>query len=371
MRVVADAEAVELVDQLAGLHVHVLDEAREDFHQPPLERTLRLRNAVPRRHVVGARRELGVGGNPAHLLLPREDTLAIRVPAVVELALVLVGPFLEDLVRSVPCTRRPVQQEWLVGRKRLVAPQPVDAMLREVVAQVVFLVVRRLDLVGVLDQSRFPLRGLAGDETVEVVEAVPGRPAVERTHRRGLVGRCVVPLADRGRVVAVVPQHFGDRRRRFRDHAGVSIPIHRALGDRSIADTLVIAPGQKRGARRRADRGRVERVVADALVRKPGERRRVDLAAEGRRLPEADIIDQDDEHVRCARLEVRRLRAALVHGILQARRGLARRRHRRERQDGAVARRRGGPRGMAIESGAGAQEQNDAQQGEFLHASCA
>ena len=41
-RVVANAEAVELVDQLAGLHVDVLDEAGEDFHQPALERALRL-----------------------------------------------------------------------------------------------------------------------------------------------------------------------------------------------------------------------------------------------------------------------------------------------------------------------------------------
>ena len=60
--------------------------------------------------------------------------------------------------------------------------QPVDAVLREIFAQVVFLIVRRLDLVGILHQPRLPLRRLAGEEAVEVVEAMPGRPAIEWAH---------------------------------------------------------------------------------------------------------------------------------------------------------------------------------------------
>ena len=94
-RVVAEAQLIEFVDQLADLSVDVLDEAGEDLHQAPLERALGLGDAVPRGHGVGARRELRVGRDPAQLLLAREDALAIRVPAVVELALVLVGPLLE------------------------------------------------------------------------------------------------------------------------------------------------------------------------------------------------------------------------------------------------------------------------------------
>ena len=49
-RVVAHALALEFVDHLAGLHVDMLDEPGEDFHQPALERALALGNAVPRRH---------------------------------------------------------------------------------------------------------------------------------------------------------------------------------------------------------------------------------------------------------------------------------------------------------------------------------
>ena len=38
-RVIADAERVEPVDDLADLGIHMLDEAGKDFHQPPLEGT--------------------------------------------------------------------------------------------------------------------------------------------------------------------------------------------------------------------------------------------------------------------------------------------------------------------------------------------
>ena len=90
------------------------------------------------------RRELGVGRNPAQLLLPREDALAHGVPAIVELAFVLVSPLLEDVVRAVDAARRPVHQERLVGRRRALLLR-IQAMplVRHVLGQVVFLAVRR------------------------------------------------------------------------------------------------------------------------------------------------------------------------------------------------------------------------------------
>ena len=97
----------------------------------------------------------------------------------------------------------------LSGEKARCLRSQAIALLCHVLGQVILLVVRRLDRVGVLDEPRFPLRGLAGEEAVEVVEAVAGRPAVERTHRGRLVGRRVVPLAERRRLVAVVVQHLG------------------------------------------------------------------------------------------------------------------------------------------------------------------
>jgi hypothetical protein len=71
---------------------------------------------------------------------------------------------------------------------------------------------------------------------------------------------------------------------------------------------------------------------------------------EGGGLSEADIVEQDDEHVRRARLEVLGLRAALMLGVLQPRRGDTGRRDRRKGQDAAVA-------GLGRDSGPGRQIQ--------------
>ena len=129
---------------------------------------------------------------------------------------------------------------------------------------------RRLDRIEILDQPRLPLRRLAGEEAVEIVEAdtLAGRPERERTHRGRLGGRRVVPLAEGGGVVAVIAEHLGDRRGCPRDDAGIAVPVDGALGDGARADALMIAPGQQRGAGRRADRSGVEGVVADARPRR-------------------------------------------------------------------------------------------------------
>ena len=127
-RVVADAEPVEFVDHAARLHVDVLDETREHFHQAPLKRPLRFRNAVPRRHRIGARRELRILGNPAEFLLPLERAFAQRIPAVVELAFILVGPLFEDVVRTVTGAGRPVHQERLIRRVRAMLAHPEIAL---------------------------------------------------------------------------------------------------------------------------------------------------------------------------------------------------------------------------------------------------
>src|SRR5579871_4066393 len=159
--------------------------------------------------------------------------------------------------------------------------QPVDAVLREILAQMILLVVRRLDLVGILDQPRLPLRRLAGEKTIEIVETVPGRPAIEWPHRSSLIGGSIVPLADGCRFVTVVAQDLCHRRRAFWNDSGIAIPVHSAFCDRAIADTLMIASRQQRCARWGADRSRMEAVVTYALFGKLAERPSVDLAAKG------------------------------------------------------------------------------------------
>jgi len=90
---------------------------------------------------------------------------------------------------------------------------------------------------------------------------------VLRADRGGLDRRGVVPLAEGGGVVAVGLQHLGDGRGGLRDHPGVAVEGDRPLGDGAGADAGVVAPGQQRGPRRRADRGGVELLVGDAAPR--------------------------------------------------------------------------------------------------------
>ena len=170
-------------------------------------------------------------------------------------------------------------------------------LVGHVFGQVVLLVVRRFDRVEVLVEPRLVLRGLACEEAVEVVETVPGWPAVERPHRRRLIRRRVVPLAEGCRAVAVVVQHLSDRRRRFGNDSGVAVEVGSPFGNRTVADSMVVASSQERRSGRRADRRCVEAVVADSLIAEARQRRRVNLSAEGVCLGEANVVDQDDKDI--------------------------------------------------------------------------
>ena len=61
------------------------------------------------------RRELGVVGQEPELLLSRQDAGADRLVALVELALVLVGPLLEDVVWRVPAPGEKYMKNGLSG----------------------------------------------------------------------------------------------------------------------------------------------------------------------------------------------------------------------------------------------------------------
>ena len=81
--------------------VGVLEEAGVDLHLAREHRLELVGHVVPRGDLGVARGELGVGRDDAQLLLPREGALALHVPSVVELARVLVGPLLGDVMRGV------------------------------------------------------------------------------------------------------------------------------------------------------------------------------------------------------------------------------------------------------------------------------
>ena len=123
----------------------------------------------------------------------------------------------------------------------------------------------RLDRRRAVVQRRVPLVVLAADEPVERLEpAAARRPRVERTHRRRLPHRHLVALAElRGRVPVQLQRHR-QRRLRVRPQRAVARRRRRGLGDAAHADRVVVAAGEHRLARRRAQRGGVEAVVLQA-----------------------------------------------------------------------------------------------------------
>ena len=72
---------------------------------------------------------------------------------------------------------------------------------------------------------------------------------------------------------------------------------------------VMVAAGQDARARRRAQRGRVHVVVAQAVLRELVDVRRADRRAEAAELPEAGVVEHDEQHVRRARLRALAARA--------------------------------------------------------------
>ena len=249
---------------------------------------------------VGPGRQLRILGNHAELLLVLEDALAQLLVAVVEEVhgADLVHPFLGRVMRRVRGAGRVLDEDRL-ARVGLVDPRHVvDGVVGHRGDQVpARLAVEGIDLRGVAEQVRLPLVGVAADEAVEVLEAHAGRPLVERPDLAGGEGRRVVVLAEpRGRV-AVVEQDAPDGGLVLADDAVVAGETGGLLGDHAEADRVVVAPGDQRGARRRAQRGGEDAVVAQAVVGDAVHGRCRDDAAEGARHAEAGVVGDDQQHV--------------------------------------------------------------------------
>ena len=209
-------------------------------------------------------------GDHAELLLVGEDLLAQLVPALVEEVHVadLLDPLRRRVVRRVGAAGHVVDEERLVRRQRVDLVHVGDRLVGHRGGQVVVRVVlERIDVGRVAGEvRRLPLVGVAAHEAVEVLEAHADRPLVERPGRGRLEGRRVVVLAEPRGAVAVVPQDRADRGLVLGDDAVVAGIARRLLGDHAEADRVVVAPGDQRRARRRAQRGRVEVGVAQPVA---------------------------------------------------------------------------------------------------------
>ncbi len=89
-----------------------------------------------------------------------------------------------------------------------------------------------------------------------------------------------------------------DRRLVRLDDAVVAREARGLLGDHAEARSVMIAARQQRGARRRAERRRMDAGEAQPLLGELVHRRSRDHAAEGARHAETRIVGDDHEHVR-------------------------------------------------------------------------
>src|SRR5207247_1963389 len=179
----------------------------------------------PGGHRFVARRELCVGRDDTKLLLPLERLLAELVPAVVESAFVLVGPFLPDVMRRVGGAGRVVEAPGLLGIVTPDAVEPIDRLVGYRLGEVEGLPVLSLlnpDELLVLGDHRVVLTGLGSKEAPVVVEAPGVGPVIERAGRALLLLGRQVPLADRRCRVTVLLQDLRERRRVLRQHGRIA-----------------------------------------------------------------------------------------------------------------------------------------------------
>ncbi len=250
-RVVELAGRGEEVDQPADVMIGVLEEAGEHFHHAGVEPPLVGGQLAPVLHVGVVTRQHGVLRDDAELFLLGEHLLTIGVPAVVELALVLVGPLLRDVMRRMLGAGREVDEERLVWRELLAVADEADRLVHQVGREVIALLrrLRRFDLAVVVDEIGVVLAGVAAEEAIVALEAAPQRPAVVGPGGTDLLGGRQMPFPERVGVVALPEQNLGQEAILERDRAvGAGIAL-RAFGDARHRVGMMIAPGQDAGAR--------------------------------------------------------------------------------------------------------------------------
>ena len=155
-RVLEHAEIIERIDHAADVVVGVLEETRVDLHLASQDGLEVVGHLVPGGDLVVPGRQLRLRRHDAELLLACQDLLAQRVPALVEPALVLVGPLARHVVWCVRRTRRVVDEERLVGHERLLRADPRDRLVGHVLGEVVALLGR---LIGLDRSCSFVNRG--------------------------------------------------------------------------------------------------------------------------------------------------------------------------------------------------------------------
>jgi hypothetical protein len=134
------------------------------------------------------------------------------------------------------------------------------------------------------------LVAVAAEEAVEILETKTVGPQIERTRLARHPVRHVVHLSEPRRIVAVLLEDLADGARALGDDRVIARIARRKFGDDSGGDRMMVAAGNQRGARWRAERGGVIHVVAKTGVSEALEVGSLDWSAEGAAGVEANVV---------------------------------------------------------------------------------
>ena len=162
----------------------------------------------------------------------------------------LVDPFRRGLVRCVGAAGNVVEEERLIGCRRVQLFEVLDGVIRHASDHVVArLVAPRKDLRGVAEQKWRPLIRLPAHEAVEILKAHPSRPLAERSGGAVLIVWRVVVLAEPGCGVAILLQDLADGSVVDADDGVVARVAGGLFGDNPEANGVMVTPGDDRRPR--------------------------------------------------------------------------------------------------------------------------
>ncbi len=295
--VVQFADIFNGVHQSADIDVGVLHEACEHLGLAGKQLAMIFRQVLPGTQVLGSIRQLGCFRDNAHGLLLGHGVGSHLVPALVELALVLVRPLFRYVVGCVHGAGCKVHEEGLVRRHGLLRLHPANGLVGHVIGEVVALLVGWIHPSHTIVDQGIPLVGFTANKAIEFVKARVSGPAIKGSRDARLPGGGLVPLSKGPGAVAIQAHHFSQGS----DPVGYLTGVARKGGSRfhdgAGVGAVVVAPGLQCIPGRRTQGGGMEVVVAQPALRQSVQCRGVDGASKGRGGAKADIVDQHDDHI--------------------------------------------------------------------------
>ena len=150
----------------------------------------------------------------------------------------------------VRCAGRIVEEERLVRRHGFLGANPLDGLVSEIVVEVVVRVAQvGFHGIGPVEDRGPPLVRLGSDEPVELFEAQPGGPEIERAGHAVMPVGHVVVLAEPGGVEPLLPEDLRHRGSVLAHKAVVAGIAGGEFHDEAGVHRVVIAASEQRGPR--------------------------------------------------------------------------------------------------------------------------